>query len=733
MIDKFISMKEKRIINMRLLKIILIVLFTTLIIPAVQAIQFNATPTQIKSTTAGNITDAQLLKYGDYWYLLYAIEDNARSSSCPTWERYLISKMDSDWTEVDSQDLGEYELFYDTYELGSRFCRMRFVSDEIRVYCDGAICGTGSSYAERYFYIVLNTTLDLVTFTDDITENELYNYPCVSNEGYTKSDGERNVWSVGRNNASVSDFFVRINGTFTNIDDPTDTTQYFEWDCQQDLHNLATSKYRVIYSGNVNLGAYAGNYYLFANVYDRSLDFEERISIMTDEQVVVGYTSNYGSYFDVYWDSPIYNIFWLNTTVDTQIRHLITDENFVEIDRIWIEDNVGTLNISSDFTDVRSIQLDIDPTGLWNLLVVGTSGYPTNTSVYLYEEYGACSCSAWVNSTCKEGTSYRTQVRSCVPDECDDEINYVYDQDCFEYRIPGIYPQKNKTVTDCTICNSEWTDPLIDASARCDIAMELPNNLTNIKTNSTLKVELERMSWIISPIGANKYQAIICNPLDNCYGEDVDWFCIDQWNLTLDWDYDSYNAGDLAQAGFIITDASKCAGEGWGLAHYGWWNYRVKGTLCYSGNILCGGRNVCTKMGLLWYSVPELSDCQLNMTAREQCTTNECDQDTGLCTEEITTERAGEIRSPSGNPFNWIIGEAEFNFGSTVLMGFSLFISVGVGGYAYRGTKSNTFGIIGFITMILFFATIRWIPIWIGVIITIGTVLFLSKELWLKK
>ena len=368
----------------------------------------------------------------------------------------------------------------------------------------------------------------------------------------------------------------------------------------------------------------------------------------------------------------------------------------------------------------------------------------TSDIIYAMVQGSACECSAWVNESCISST-YMKQTRQCSQ-YCDpeDSIQYLETDDCYEWFDPSkpkspVRKKKKECYTGG--CLGEWAYPLevvTDMDSECyldayaDHGQELLK-MNQSEINYSISVHVDTYNFIgwSGHLGSNKYGMTMCNPLDECVLDNVRYLCESQTNMsqTAGKTYDTSLSVEDLQFGFIIGEGKQCAkevGVSWFAQKYGWYRYRVLGSYSICGYRYCGDRRVCERSGLKVYSTQEMHDCQLNRTSRIECTSGKCKD--GECVEKLE----GEIRSPSGNPFEWIIGEAEYNLGTTMTMIMAIGGTFGIGVYAGIITKKWQISGMVMMGMSLLFMTLGWLPAIIGILWILGISVLLMKGLFFK-
>ncbi len=198
------------------------------------------------------------------------------------------------------------------------------------------------------------------------------------------------------------------------------------------------------------------------------------------------------------------------------------------------------------------------------------------------------------------------------------------------------------------------------------------------------------------------YGLMVCNPLYDCF--EANYLCESQFNMTQTKDWTQYYPNDTISAHFEINNAGQCKSVRQFMFDYGWSSYRVAGQLQYCCDRKCGG-NKCIRRGVVDYTIQQFNDCSLNETSLTECAVGCLD---GVCIDEIPDSEL--VRSPSGNPFNWIIQEAEYNMGTVVMQVFAVGISTGSGIYATVVSKKWEIGAMSTMGLILLFLTLGWLP-----------------------
>lgn len=401
---------------------------------------------------------------------------------------------------------------------------------------------------------------------------------------------------------------------------------------------------------------------------------------------------------------------------------------------IW-SDNVSIPNVNTTFNYTQSPFLARDnENNKWVLFyaVINTSD-DSNLGFYYMEENVTCTCGDWTNTTCYG--VYRKQERYCNPSGCDDEVNYIPDDYCNKTSgLEDIHQyQEIKRICGSWSCTSGWLDPTDSPNARCDILFNTSENMSSIETNATVNMEVQKHSLFNVGIGDQSYHLFYCNPITSCV--EGQYTCVGHTNVTDTLINNDYYSGEQIHVGFTASEISNCEIERNLMFDSGWDQYRIKGTLLVCYNLKCGRQRQCIKLGLITYSIQELPDCTLNMSDKIECISGYCEN--GVCVESTEVgDIAGQISSPSGNPFTWILSEFRNNMPDVVIYGFAIFTSIGVSVYTESqvGSKSNNYiGMIALLSIIIFFSVIGFLPAWMGIIISVAIVLLLSKSLWEKK
>lgn len=340
--------------------------------------------------------------------------------------------------------------------------------------------------------------------------------------------------------------------------------------------------------------------------------------------------------------------------------------------------------------------------------------------IYFLAEDIPCTCDVFFNTSACIGDN-RIRERSCTPSGCDDETEYVFDAVCNETQSLEDRHQIQRTERFCEIqtCDSNFVNPSEQGSVSCRASIPINQFCTsNIESNASLTTRVIRTSgFIFGSLGENKYHILLCNPLDDCF--ETDPLCESQWNFTDTKDWLAYYPNDTIAAHFEMSNAQQCKSVREWMYDYGWKEYAVSGSLQYCCDRQCGG-DTCVRRGVVDYKIQQFPDCTLNESSRILCT-NGCSN--GACLERIG-ER--EIRSPSGDPMEWIISEATNTFPTVILMLFSVGISGAVGVSVAKQTKDWRMGMMMMMGMILVFLSVGWLPMIVGVLWIISAALMLA-------
>jgi len=747
--------------NQKAIRLCLVIgsIFSVLIVSAnqVYGIQFDD-PIVIKTDATFNITDAQLMKYGDYWYLLFG-KENATTNLGSTTDNiaqthgFYISKFDEDWTEI-SETLvaGLWGGTPDAYDYN---CRMSDFDEngEFYISCFAEFQWNAGGNWQTYHTAKWNSTPSevnqMASNIEGNTINHTFEYPCISKWAKAYSTGVNIPFTVGRSSSNNMTSWG-LPTTFVDLFDPTDVTEYYAWDCQQDSSNVSDSRFRCIFSGDVDVGDNAGKRYLYMNVYDRDLDFEQRITLMDDEELgaITDFndTENSGSRFDLFYEAGVFDILWLKNDTDFNIRRLAVDDLGNELTREYLQDNTGsTLNLSTNFTDIRSIQLEIPYYGIahYTLTIVGTSDdYTTNSKVYLYEQNTSeiCSCSDWEEDVCV-GDSMRIH-RTCIPFDCDDEYDFINSTDCYdEYWNVTRYNYTTFCKEQCCYGNEVDLDkdPVIRTS-QCSLEFDVPLN-TSLYSNNATAILFPTVAYGFGlPIDLrcdNNWRSMICLPRTDCQTEDFTC-CIGDINQTINKTYNQISEGSHIHTHFSMHN-DQCS---WKTLWWwnGWERWQVQGCVYYCYKYACGERRVCVVDDAgNWLSVAQLPNCDLNMTDYNVCQEG-CHAETGLCMEDWKETEEGQQATEDisfcaeDDIFGCLMAQATSNFPSYILMMFSIAISTGGGVYASMYTKQWQLGAVASMGLVLMFMSFgsSFMPPFVGILWILGVVILLMKGIFFK-
>lgn len=336
-----------------------------------------------------------------------------------------------------------------------------------------------------------------------------------------------------------------------------------------------------------------------------------------------------------------------------------------------------------------------------------------------------CRCSDWYNvSSCGDYISGKQkQMRSCNPNYCDDESQYI---DCTEI-TPTI---KYRLITKCVLCNPATKLPTTEpqqlyaskhGSADCQVYIDIPENVTNITSTAFWTIFARKRKLLgIDLTPDNNFTASICNPLveGNCQEESKS--CKNDYNHTFSLDYDSYTPGQQASADFTISGLTACHSGGWG-----WDEYFMSGDLCVYWSRVCGGYH-CKRIGTKWYE--ELEDAECNPINSTYCGDRiHCDFDTGRC------EVAGIPPSVlEGDPFDVVRSMTESTFSSWVLVLISVGMTGGVTVYTGQLVKNWQIALSIGALIGLVFLIMGWLPPIIGILWILTVAVILMKGMFFK-
>lgn len=348
--------------------------------------------------------------------------------------------------------------------------------------------------------------------------------------------------------------------------------------------------------------------------------------------------------------------------------------------------------------------------------------YQYSSKVYVSEDFASCNCGTWLNTSICSDQKIK-QVRSCYPLECSDTERFIASTYCeIQYnKSKGIFQQDFKPVSGSVGCTSGWITPEDGLIASCDVYLEIPQNCTNVLTNSTMRILANAYDSIFR-VNSNTFITDICNPRTDCDTYYPECDSLYNRNITYLKNYEGYLAGTTASAGFQLL-ASPCVATSSFWGSEGWYEYAVIGGLSYSCDIACGGWT-CVKEGLVDYSVYEEIDCSYNTTTKTECSYG-CNKDTGRCLTVSTGEKntATSVFSNVFNPnpqmkvFLSLVGCAGLGF---IGLAFSKGIDKGKSG--------------GLLFMILFscgfilFTFLGWIPVIMIIIIVFFSIAYIGLK-----
>lgn len=351
-------------------------------------------------------------------------------------------------------------------------------------------------------------------------------------------------------------------------------------------------------------------------------------------------------------------------------------------------------------------------------VIVNQTKYPK--SIHYLEEIIACTCSDWYNTTDCIGSN-RIQLRDCVPNLCAGEQNFVFDAFCNQTQslIDRNLFQRTEKFSEIQTCQSQQANPSETGSVSCRASLEIDASCTkNIQANATLVTRVTRTGGLIfGGLGNNKYHLLLCNPLYDCF--ETDPLCESQHNFTQTKDWLNYYAGDTVTAHFEISQAQRCKAVRDWMFDYGWKEYSVSGSIQYSCDRRCGG-DTCIRRGVIDYQAEQFPDCSVNETSLIICS-NGCGG--GACLTQLAQR---DVRSPSGEPMTWILGEMTNTFPTVILMLFSVGISAAVGVSISKETGEWRMGLAGVMGMILIFVALGWLPSIIGLMWVLAVALLFA-------
>jgi len=338
----------------------------------------------------------------------------------------------------------------------------------------------------------------------------------------------------------------------------------------------------------------------------------------------------------------------------------------------------------------------------------------------------SCGCSVWVNTgscgTYIEG--FQKQTRVCAPEQCTQESQYV---DC-TIGLPTITEKKE---TFCDVCTTGKKIPQNTPQAKCSISKEIPANAKNILSNATWTLSVKIPFSFTSEDMPNWYRLVVCNPRENCF--DQEYYC-NQNNITATWNYNNYQAGQIANAEFGISQASSCKLVRKFIVDIGWSEYTIDGQLCLYYNVSCGGW-VCTTEGFNEYLQYENSDCSrepINASNFCQfgCENSECLSQANAKEGQSDLEQtAKNIAQPVGQIFSFALTglDAMFPTSDLKILGafvFTVSITLGIS-LLTRKKEGVAIGLVAGLFMLFFFMIRSYIPLWIGVLIAIPEIGFI--------
>ena len=415
-----------------------------------------------------------------------------------------------------------------------------------------------------------------------------------------------------------------------------------------------------------------------------------------------------------------------NVGNQTRISAYTFDNSNNAFNLVWSELHTpSNVNLINNITSTPFMYYSTDFSKIYLFYTVWSYATPTsNLGLFAEEQSTFCGCLNWVtsyvNGIKKCVNSYVEQTRTCYPSACDSEFQYIFDSDCNSTGGQPQLIQNYKTTIECQSCQDAWQDPKATGTSKCLASILIPTNCTNITVTASLIPDVELSTWGLFSDN-NFYNALVCSSNSECNYQ-ANNLC-SSINQTFS-SNTTASAGQLANGQFQI-EGSQCKDTFW---LKGWTKYRATGSICYSCSYACGG-NKCMTYGTKTYSVPEYADCNTNTSCMNDGT---CWCEYG-CSNGICQSNPSALGTYTQDPFTYIIDITHDTFSAPILSAISLFASLGVAITTYAwGKKEMNLPIIVFLAFTIFFTTIGWLSSWIGIVISIGIVLLLSRSLWMK-
>jgi hypothetical protein len=199
-------------------------------------------------------------------------------------------------------------------------------------------------------------------------------------------------------------------------------------------------------------------------------------------------------------------------------------------------------------------------------------------------------------------------------------------------------------------------------------------------------------------------------------------------------DYSGYNAGDTANARFVLYGANLCYNVY--VGPFGnWQKYWLYGYICYDYDIPCGGWSCSQIFGKAYQTYVGI-DCVENVSARQECQSligyNACDPSTGQC----KTKTLPTVAECGGDIFSFGFCMMKSTFGGTGSVALSLIAIMITGGSMMTATISTRKWQIGVglgMGIALMFLIMGWLPSYVAVLWILSLAVLFMKTIWFNK
>lgn len=350
----------------------------------------------------------------------------------------------------------------------------------------------------------------------------------------------------------------------------------------------------------------------------------------------------------------------------------------------------------------------------------------THSYIYAMAESLTCTCTDWVNGECASSNS-RYQRRTCVPDNCEEEIQSIDDSSCTNEFIANYENVTYQSTCEKKLVKSGWFG--WSTVMGCDVC----SAILTIPQNCTAPIITEAKGWqIIDNGGGNS--ALFTNgnhsinamtPVWNDSSSTIGiWNCSSGWGSQVIHNYNDYYGGQTISAKFTGCVDGECVYSLTNLGGIKEWS--IHGLLKVTCKQACTGFWKCADDITSYYKD---IDCQpKNYTI---CSLG-CNKDNGKCNigGEITIEKQKQIDKCSLlDPLSYISCLASNTFSDVILTAFSIGVAGVVMIISTHQTKSWQLGISLGLLVCTIFWKLGWLDSWVLLLWGLSVALLIAQTI----